>query len=828
MSDTTGAVALVPDPENHLSETDPLLIPRRHFVRAGLASGAALMLPAPVQAGQRGDPSAIAALLDANMVYAADPVPVPIARGEAAGELPASFNADQHAVFLADVILERLPAAATLHLFAYTRYRLYVNGRYVGRGPSRFDNERPEYDSRSITALLRAGSNRIAVLAHRDAPTGRIMHHRPGFAATLEWHDEGGRAQAIVPKWRAIADRSFGVRPPAWTSIEERIDARAMPDWTTAEFDASGWPAAAATGGADFRPLHPPTLPPQDEYPVPLWSADRPPREIGVGETVTLRLPRIVQGYHRLDFDAEAGTLLALGYGLPQQVTTGRADYVARAGRQLYCGGDTFAQDRLVLRVQRGRLWLHDAAVVEVRYPFTRVGRFACSDPLLTRLWSICARTIELLSEDAYVDCADRERVEWTDCSRPAFDCTRVMMAGPSPDGPTAWSDGRLTKALLHRIALSQRADGQLKAHSCSERMDVHGVMEDRSCAWVILLRDYYESTGDDELVRDLWPTLVRLMAWFQARRTDRDLVQAHEWAVWDNPLRYHYCEGATLNALVYRATRDAAYLGRAIGRGRQATAFDRAADTLARAFDTLLWSDVDGTYLGALFGPDAQRKPQMGDMPRAQPIVDGRHPPTAQAALFALYAGIVPAGRIPAVQAWLLRHRDGIRTPMSHFYLFKLLYDLAGPASDTDALATMRRGWRAQVDSDWQTSWEELPDGGGSKCHIYGTVPGYFLSAYVLGIRREAPVRARRLVIDPRPGDLESAHGVVVTEFGPVPVAWTRRDDVLQLEVTTPDRTVAEIRVPAGKTLRRATQRDVRGPATVLVDAGRHRVEIG
>jgi hypothetical protein len=75
----------------------------------------------------------------------------------------------------------------------------------------------------------------------------------------------------------------------------------------------------------------------------------------------------------------------------------------------------------------------------------------------------------------------------------------------------------------------------------------------------------------------------------------------------------------------------------------------------------------------------------------------------------------------------------------------------------------------------EWQTIWEVLTDHAGSKVHVYGMVPGFFLSAYVVGIRREEAVWKKSTVVEPRPGNLLSAHGVVVTEFGPVPVSWTR-----------------------------------------------------
>jgi hypothetical protein len=67
------------------------------------------------------------------------------------------------------------------------------------------------------------------------------------------------------------------------------------------------------------------------------------------------------------------------------------------------------------------------------------------------------------------------------------------------------------------------------------------------------------------------------------------------------------------------------------------------------------------------------------------------------------------------------------------------------------------------------------LKDGGGSKVHVYGTVPGYYLS--VLGVRVERARRDHLLRIEPRPRDLKHAKGVVVTEFGAVPMQWHRDD---------------------------------------------------
>jgi alpha-L-rhamnosidase len=714
---------------------------------------------------------------------------------------PPVVMADSHCVFAREIALSAVPSYAILHVFAFTRYRLYVNGNYIGRGPSRYQNQRPEYDSRDIRRALQPGRNTIAVLVHRDAPTGRIMSHDPGFVAALELAI-GGRKKVIPTNssWFAMPERSFGSRAQAWASITEHIDSRNTTGWTRPDLTLPIWqPSAIVPGGGGMR-FFPRGTPLQLETERPWSDAPGFPIHLAAGSEIELALPEIAQAFHVLEMDAEEGSALEVTYALPQGQASGKSTYIARAGAQTWMGGDTFAFRRLRVRVTSGQLRLTWAAAFEVRYPFQRAASFTCSDPFLTQLWNICARSLEVLSEDAYVDCADRERVEWTDDSPPAFDCTRVMMRGPDEDTggkrKTHWGDSRLLRGLLRRIALTQQPDGQLKAHSCSERFDIHAIMEDRSCDWVVLLRDYVESSGDAALVRELWPTLTRLLDWYRKRRTSRGLVLAREWEVWDNPLRYQVCEGAGLNAMLYRALVDSSALASSLGRKNDAQRLAEEARNLQADFNTLLWNELEGAYDGALFGPGSEVRTQSGKK-FSGPIVDGRFHPTAQANLFALYSGIVPSKRLASVRQWMLRHLNEVTGPMSHYYLFRMMYEMEDEQQEAEVLRLMRTGWKNQVDSEWQTSWEDLEKGGGSKVHVYGMHPGYFLTAYVLGARRDGPVDRRTILIEPRFSGLEWAKGVCVTEFGPVGMEW-KMDRSRRPEITcsVPENIKARIRL--------------------------------
>ncbi|NBR49887.1 hypothetical protein EBU02_13790, partial [bacterium] len=81
--------------------------------------------------------------------------------------------------------LDKVPTRAALSIFADARYILWVNGKYVDRGPCRFQPNGPEYDVLEIAPHLQAGKNVLAVLVVGNLSGGKIMRHVPGLTALL-------------------------------------------------------------------------------------------------------------------------------------------------------------------------------------------------------------------------------------------------------------------------------------------------------------------------------------------------------------------------------------------------------------------------------------------------------------------------------------------------------------------------------------------------------------------------------------------------------------------------------------------------------------------
>ena len=695
------------------------------------------------------------------------------------------------------------PSSAVLHLFADARYILWVNGTYVDRGPARFQPNGPEYDTIDIARYLKPGKNVVALLVAGNLSGGKVMRHAPGLTASLEV--DGKSLWKTDATWRWSDRTRYRKISADWANLGDTlVDAQVEDgDWTSADYNDSDWKPVVAVSGSDWGPLTARRIPmlAEKEVPFTLQGGATLPVTLKEGQRLEFTTGRIVQAYPVISLTAEAGTELNIEpYG---------AHYIAKAGPQTHFTLDTRGITKGSLAVTKGSATITGLKLVERLYPYERLASFQSDDPFLNRLWEMCARSCEVLSEDSYVDCADRERVEWMDDTPPGYDITRTAMAGPAgADGKKVYSDPRLLAEVVRRTALTLQPDGWVKAHTCSDRYDVHAKMEDRACDWVEGIRLYYEATGNADAVKEIWPTVTAQMDYFLNRRSDKGLVSARDWVVWGNPLGYGIGQTTTLNAFVYKALVDSAYLAGVIGNTGDQARFSKAAEDLRHAINTVLWDDQAGCYWAGYFSPEDIKTmastPRHGFNASLNTIGAGFVPPTFHGNLFALDRGVVPPERRASVMKAILAEANGPKKNiggdvgiMPPYYLFKQWYALDESAYDQQILALLRTKWKRMVESPMECSWEDFRGSGSSKAHIYGMYPGYFLSAYVLGVRRDAPVAEKQLLIEPHLGNLKKAEGTVVTEFGPVNVSWVLQDGKLNGVIAVPEGVATTLALP-------------------------------
>jgi alpha-L-rhamnosidase len=135
----------------------------------------------------------------------------------------------------------------------------------------------------------------------------------------------------------------------------------------------------------------------------------------------------------------------------------------------------------------------------------------------------------------------------------------------------------------------------------------------------------------------------------------------------------------------------------------------------------------------------------------------------------------------------------------------FRVLLDALHAAGRDDALVTAltdpnRPGYAQILRRGATFTWESwnAPEVGDSESHGWGSTVLAVLQEHILGVHLTAPGAARVDLRVPATS-LTRAAGVVATQRGPIPIAWTRDPSgQVTLEVTIPVNVTATVHLPA------------------------------
>lgn len=228
--------------------------PRAGIFTLGVAAG--LLLTSPLSTAQDQIP-ALAPAQESNLLF----LPL-ITRSERLAEMtfdtPIWPHADAPAAHEVALFRHHFSLAtpltnAELHIFADTRYELWVDGQWQGRGPARFSQTRHEYDVYGLGDLP-PGDHLIAVLVQWAPNTRRAESTTPHLLAHIEGQSPAGQQVVartdstwkakISPAWRqdAAPVHEWQILGPT-----ELLDLRQLPaDWMLPGASDVNWPYATA------------------------------------------------------------------------------------------------------------------------------------------------------------------------------------------------------------------------------------------------------------------------------------------------------------------------------------------------------------------------------------------------------------------------------------------------------------------------------------------------------------------------------------------------------------------------------------------------------
>jgi alpha-L-rhamnosidase len=693
--------------------------------------------------------------------------------------------------------LEKIPEKSLLNVFADSRYMLWLNDRYIQRGPGRFDPEYPRYDIIDITPFLQTGENIISIIVHSyiGGANGRIMEHVPGLTACICLGDEN--YISTDETWRTSNNSMYLPVTPNWGTIPDQINTRnADMGWEKLDYDDSHWKEATRIPGTLWGKLQARDCPMQEEKNILFSSLDKNKSELNLpillngGECVSVDLGITCLAYPLITLEVEEkNSWINVKYGHyleDKSKIIGRdapdTFIISDLCKFSYMASDTQAFRYLTIAAHSGKVKITDLKIIQRSYPWQQCGDFSCSDVLLNKVWSASVQTVLCCSDDAYADDAVREKAEWLAdalmCSHPVS-----QLVFSALEGETYLPDHRLFKQCLRRIAQSQSSDGRVKAHHPSDRFDIHAYINDYNFLWINGLKKYLDATDDIEFIQENWDTLVNILAYYSTKIDIDSLLIEKEFCYVCNPYVYQVGKGTTLNIGLISAFRDASAIASKIDQDSLAEEYSMFAKNISEALNEHLWNEAEGTYFSGIFDSEKTL-------------------PSPHAAIIALYFDVVPENRLKRVRQWILENYDNIPMwPYLYFYLFKVFYDMCCDNVDNLVLDIIREKWSSILELGEDIVSENFfpHKNNDAVVHQMGAAPALFLSTMLLGIRETYTIDGKRLLFSPRPGKLEFAKGKVLSSFGLIVVAWEKKSSSKEfiIELEAPHKQQITIQLP-------------------------------
>ncbi len=715
---------------------------------------------------------------------------------------------DSHAFFRAVL---RMPYASevTLRIGGGVTFKAWLNGEYLSEGPARYANQNYSYE----TLCLRLGKGEHVVsfhACHAGVATRLLAADVVPFVA-LQALDS--RGQVLDLEWQAMpsrAHRRTGRRLGCVLDWVEWCDTRRLP--------ASGWQRAGFKAGkewlearlvfdspvlwreedlASIRPVERSLTLIDSGDLVNMSLVDHDPTAAFVtrelkpnglppqGKWYRYDLGRVRLGRLEMEVDLPAGTMIQAAYA--ESLTHGRVSpylktgggedscmldhWVCRGGLQmvtpLHPKGARFIEIHLF--GADAQLDLRGVRFFErAYYSESPDGSFSCSDPLLNRIWRVGVDTLRSCSEDAITDNPHRERGQWLgDVVGPGMD---ILAA--------AYRDWRPLRRGLLQAGECASAEGMVPAIFPGTRQ----YLPSFAIQWVSAIPRYHRLTGDDSLVKSLFPVAERNLLCFDPDLTAEGLIM--------NPKYWNFVDwgyqGASSVFLESYGDVTVDVVDPAL------SLFYLAA---ARALRD--WAKRIGQAERAEFW--AQRVAPLESVLRGkfnQPGALGAEGYGYHAVALALRLGLleqaVHSDAVERIKRHILdcfpNNPDAPRLAattvetervITPFFMHFVLPTLMENGEAAFVLEQMRVCWGWMLEQGY-TTWLEVFDPRWSHCHQWSGCPTWLLSRYVLGLRPRFQRGFGCYDFKIFAGGLEWAKGSVPfpSREGGVAVEWRREND--------------------------------------------------
>lgn len=693
---------------------------------------------------------------------------------------------DLHEVYLdfrspGDFALSERPHGAQLFITGDSRYKVWVNGAFVGRGPARSWPHAQQVDAYDISPHLHPGQNSIAVQLYQPGYSHFSYLHRAA-AGLLAWLECEGETTLLTDQhWRVRRNPTFSSnveRVSIYGSGVEMRDLRRADDWTAPDFDASAWASARIVAppesplwcGLQLRSapllrekvaLFTPT-PPASGPATPRLLAGRggnaptasdPHLRLRAGWTAASPAatawdddgwcaPRLADGESRYWlFDLGQGWTCqgiaeVRGAGGGEEFLVSYADKT-RDGELVISDPATYCRVRLTdaTRLAPGGQTVEGFSLRGGRYLL-----FALTGPTGPdfRIRFGVRTAVYPLNEDRPLTIDDPELTAIASlCENTLRACLQETFVDGIWRESSQWlgdalvqakalwamsSDAGPMRTTLEMAAQGAYADGVLPSILPGE---VHSYcVVDYNFSWVELLRFYFAQTGDRAFVAGLWPALTKMLSRFAQDVAADGLIRSQPgrrlFLDWSPQSRQE--PNAVYNLRYLYALQQAAGLAEEMGGAERGGVEHDKAEEWRRQAETLRGRVRAAFFSDERWWDDGERASR-SQLAAALAILTG----AAHREEWNRLAAALTARSLDLDDS----HHPGqmvLASPFMHHYVFEALHRVG---QDDVVVEIIRRRWGRWVAGGFPTTWEnwnvDFPDG--SQCHAFSAHPRYHLA---------------------------------------------------------------------------------------------------
>jgi len=412
--------------------------------------------------------------------------------------------------------------------------------------------------------------------------------------------------------------------------------------------------------------------------------------------------------------------------------------------------------------VEKDNMLSYDSLSMLYEYlPLDYKGSFRCNDEQINKIWDVGAYTLHLTTREFFIDGIKRDRWMWSGDAYQSYLMNYYLFF----DSPA-----------VSRTTFALRGKDPVSSH-------VNTIM-DYTFFWFMGIYDFYQYTGNKELIEQLYPRMKSLMDYCLSRRNADGMMQglAGDWVFidWADFEMSKAGEVSFEQLLFCRSLETMALCARLMNDDENTQTYSKLAADLKSKLFTAFWSEKENAFIHN----------------RENDVMSTQVTPFTN--MFAVLFNYLDQDKTKAVKDNVLLNPNALKitTPYMRFYELEALCALG---EQKHVLKQIRDYWGGMINLGATTFWEKYnPEEknpellsmygrpfGKSLCHAWGASPIYLLGKYYLGVKPTSP-GYETYSVEPSLGDLQWIEGDVPTPEGKIHVFCNAQEISVKSDVGT------------------------------------------